>query len=96
VLVQSTIRAGHQRSGAIGVNDILIRATAAATLAAALAAAIGTPASLAAAGDAPWCLIDWDGHSHCYYASSQDCLQAVASGDRGFCNVNPSAAAGKR
>ena len=38
-----------------------------------------------------WCMIDWEGNSHCYYASSQECLAAVASGTHGFCNVNPQA-----
>jgi Protein of unknown function (DUF3551) len=52
------------------------------------------PGSRAAAGDEPWCIIDDEGNSHCNYPTSQECLQAIASGagSRGFCNVNSSPA----
>jgi hypothetical protein len=61
----------------------------------ALAAAMcfDIPASRAAYGDAPWCLIKsgentyWD----CQYQSFQACLQERTG--VGFCNVNPSAPA---
>jgi len=67
------------------------------TLALALAAVAaglccGAPASRAAAGAESWCIVDDEGNAHCNYATSQDCLQAVASGNRGFCNVNSTAA----
>ena len=52
----------------------------------------GTP-SLAAGGDAPWCIIDSEGNLHCWYADSQSCLQQIASGNRGFCVQNPSGGA---
>lgn len=48
----------------------------------------GASQSRAAAGSESWCIVDDEGNTHCNYASSQDCLQAVASGNRGFCNVN--------
>jgi hypothetical protein len=51
----------------------------------------GNPPARAAGVNDAWCMIDWEGNSHCYYASSQECLAAVASGSHGFCNVNPSA-----
>jgi len=49
--------------------------------------------SQASFGNAPWCLVRtgddvyWD----CQFRTSQECLNAIASGLRGFCNVNPSA-----
>ena len=55
------------------------------------------PASRASFGAAPWCLVKtgddiyWD----CQYNTSQECLRAIASGVRGFCNVNPSPGAAK-
>ena len=42
-------------------------------------------------GDAQWCVVTfgddvkWD----CEYRSSQECIDALASGIRGGCNVNP-------
>ena len=62
---------------------------------AALAAAmcLDIPASRAAYGEAPWCLVKsgenayWD----CQYQSFQACLQERYG--VGFCNVNPSAPA---
>jgi hypothetical protein len=51
----------------------------------------GAPASRAAAGAEPWCIVDDEGNAHCNYATSQDCLRAVTGGNRGFCNVNSSA-----
>jgi Protein of unknown function (DUF3551) len=50
------------------------------------------PAGRASFGDAPWCVVKtgddvyWD----CEYRTSQECVQALAAGNRGFCNVNPS------
>jgi len=49
--------------------------------------------SLAAGGEAPWCIIDSEGNLHCWYADSQSCLQQIASGNRGFCVQNPSGGA---
>jgi hypothetical protein len=49
----------------------------------------GPPQSLASGGDAPWCIINDEGDLHCYYATSQACLQEIASGNRGFCTQNP-------
>jgi hypothetical protein len=48
------------------------------------------PISRAATVDEPWCIIDAEGNSHCYYPTSQDCLRAMANGARGFCSGNPS------
>jgi hypothetical protein len=48
--------------------------------------------SRAAAGSEAWCIVTDEGDNKCNYASSQECLQAVANGNRGFCNVNSSAA----
>ena len=50
---------------------------------------LGAPQSLASGGDAPWCIINDEGDLHCYYASSQACLQEIAGGNRGFCTQNP-------
>jgi hypothetical protein len=57
---------------------------------AALAASllVGAPQGRAAADDAPWCILDYEGHPRCYYASSQACLAEIASGNRGFCIQN--------
>jgi hypothetical protein len=71
-------------------NGIAICALALAALATGLGA--GSPLARAAGVNDAWCMIDWEGNSHCYYASSQECLAAVASGSHGFCNVNPAAA----
>jgi hypothetical protein len=49
----------------------------------------GAPQSRASGGDAPWCIINDEGDLHCYYATSQACLQEIASGNRGFCLQNP-------
>jgi hypothetical protein len=70
-------------------NGMAIRALALAALAAGLCT--GNPPARAAGVNDAWCMIDWEGNSHCYYASSQECLAAVASGSHGFCNVNPAA-----
>jgi len=70
-------------------NGIAMRALALAALITGLCA--GNPPARAAGVNDAWCMIDWEGNSHCYYASSQQCLAAVASGTHGFCNVNPSA-----
>jgi Protein of unknown function (DUF3551) len=45
----------------------------------------------AAAGSEAWCIVTDEGDQHCNYTSSQECLAAIASGNRGFCNVNSSA-----
>ncbi len=45
--------------------------------------------SRAADVNAPWCIINSEGDLHCYYASSQACLQEIAGGSRGFCVQNP-------
>ncbi len=50
---------------------------------------LGAPQSRASGGDAPWCIINDEGDLHCYYATSQACLQEIASGNRGFCVQNP-------
>jgi hypothetical protein len=47
------------------------------------------PTSSASGGDDPWCIVNDEGEAHCYYRTSQDCLQAIAGGARGFCNVSP-------
>lgn len=46
--------------------------------------------SRAAAGAEPWCVVTDEGNTRCNYGSSQECLQAIAGGERGFCNVNSS------
>jgi hypothetical protein len=46
--------------------------------------------SRAAAGAEPWCIVTDEGNTRCNYGSSQECLRAIASGERGFCNVNSS------
>src|SRR5437763_14761320 len=63
--------------------------------AAALAAVLcfDVPASHASFGDAPWCFVKTGGDNaylDCEYRTSQECLQVLAEGNRGFCNVNPS------
>jgi hypothetical protein len=50
----------------------------------------GASTGRAAGGDAPWCIIDDEGNLHCWYASSEACLQQIAGGNRGFCVQNPS------
>jgi hypothetical protein len=67
-----------------------MRALALAALGAGLCA--GNPPARADGVNEAWCMIDWEGNSHCDYPSSQACLAAVASGIHGFCNVNPTAA----
>ena len=51
----------------------------------------GVPASQASYGDAPWCLVKTgdDAYWSCQYRTSQECLAAIAGGERGFCNVSP-------
>jgi hypothetical protein len=51
---------------------------------------LGALQSRASGGDAPWCIINDEGDLHCYYATSQACLQEIAGGSRGFCTQNPS------
>lgn len=47
--------------------------------------------SRASYGNAPWCImktgddIYWD----CQYRTGEECMQAIAAGNRGSCNVNP-------
>jgi hypothetical protein len=53
---------------------------------------LGAPQSRASGGDAPWCIINDEGDLHCYYATSQACLQEIADGNRGFCVQNPGGA----
>jgi hypothetical protein len=62
-----------------------------AAVAAALALAAGC--GPAAAAEAPWCIVDYEGNYHCYYNSFAECHQVVFGGSRGFCNVNPAAPA---
>jgi hypothetical protein len=64
-----------------------------AVIALAIALYLSAPATRAVAGDDSWCIVNDEGTSHCYYRTSQDCLNAVASGARGFCNVNSSSGA---
>jgi len=71
------------------LNTVTRLTFAAAALAAGLCS--GVPASrAAAAGAEPWCIVTDEGNTHCNYGSSQECLQAIANGERGFCNVNSS------
>jgi hypothetical protein len=70
-------------------KGIAMRALALAVLGASLCT--GNPPAHADGVNSAWCMIDYEGNSHCYYASSQQCLAAVASGIHGFCNVTPSA-----
>ena len=66
---------------------------------AALAAGLCLAAPLCRAGtygDAPWCVITSGGDEtrrSCAYSTAQECLQALASGIRGSCDVNPYGAA---
>jgi len=61
----------------------------------ALAASLwcGGTESRASGGDAPWCIINDEGDQHCYYVTSQACLQEIAGGNRGFCVQNPAGSA---
>jgi hypothetical protein len=52
----------------------------------------GVRESRALAGSEAWCIVTDEGNNRCNFATSQECLQAVANGDHGFCNVNSSAA----
>jgi Protein of unknown function (DUF3551) len=70
------------------VRNILTVAFAGGALA--VGVSFGVPASRPAGVDEPWCILDYEGNSHCYYRTAQDCLQAIANGSRGFCNTNPS------
>ena len=47
--------------------------------------------SQASYGDAPWCLVKTgdDAYWSCQYRTSQECLAAIAGGERGFCDVSP-------
>ncbi len=42
----------------------------------------------ALAGSEAWCIVTDEGNTHCNYATSQECLAAVASTRGGFCNQN--------
>lgn len=53
----------------------------------------GAPPSLASGDDAPWCIIGYEGNLRCYYATSQACLQEIASGSHGFCIQNSAGSA---
>jgi len=79
-------RSWQRKRGVIVLKTITRLAAAAAALAAGLCS--GVPPSRAAAGSAPWCIVTDEGNTHCNYSSSQECLQAIAGGERGFCNVN--------
>jgi uncharacterized protein DUF3551 len=52
----------------------------------------GVAVSHASFGGAPWCVVKtgddiyWD----CQYRTAQECMQVLAQGIRGSCNVNPS------
>jgi Protein of unknown function (DUF3551) len=85
--------AGHwnldaRKKGSSVFNHLLRLTIAGAALAAGLC--VRAPVSGAAGVDEPWCILDYEGNSHCYYRTSQDCLRAIANGSRGFCNTNPS------
>ena len=73
------------------VKTILGLTIAIAAIAAALC--FDMPVSRASFGDAPWCIMRYgdDVYWDCQYRTSQECLAALASGNRGSCNVNPSA-----
>jgi Protein of unknown function (DUF3551) len=47
--------------------------------------------SRASYGNAPWCLVKTgdDIYLDCQYRTGQECMQAIAAGNRGSCNVNP-------
>jgi hypothetical protein len=83
--------------GELSVRNATMKLTiASAALAAGLCG--HSPPSRAAAGAEPWCIVTDEGNNRCNYASSQECLAAIAGGEHGFCNVNstpgPSSAAG--
>jgi hypothetical protein len=78
----------QRQRGVIVLNTVTRLTFAAAALTAGLCS--GVPASRAAAGAEPWCVVTDEGNTHCNYDSSQECLQAIANGERGFCNVNSS------
>jgi hypothetical protein len=79
------------------VQQAVLRAAATragvAVAALAVALAFGGGVRPAAAAEAPWCIVDYEGNYHCYYNSFAECHQTVLGGSRGFCNVNPSAPA---
>jgi hypothetical protein len=74
--------------GAMRIEMLLLFLLGIAALAAGLCC--GAKTSLAASGEAPWCIIDDEGNLHCWYANSEACLQQIAGGSRGFCVQNPS------
>jgi hypothetical protein len=72
-----------------------MRTISALTAAALLAAAMGKPAAHAGSfGNAPWCAVQnlgagdvvWD----CEFRTVEACAPHVITGNRGFCNINPS------
>jgi uncharacterized protein DUF3551 len=68
----------------------MLRNILAATVFAAVLAAVHTNAARAAEG--PWCaLLNFgaDISEDCQYRTLEECLPAVTSGFRGFCNHNP-------
>jgi uncharacterized protein DUF3551 len=73
------------------VKSIVTFTVAAAAFAAGLF--LSVPASQAIYfGDAPWCAVTYGGddvHWSCEYRTGQECVQALAGGIRGSCNVNP-------
>ena len=72
-------------------RSIITIAVAAAAFAAGLFLKI--PASRAVYfGDAPWCVVTYGGDDSrwtCTYRTGEECVQALATGIRGSCNVNP-------
>jgi hypothetical protein len=65
---------------------------AATVFAAVLAAVFAVNASTARAAEGPWCaLLNFgsDVSEDCQYRTLEECLPAVTSGFRGFCNHNP-------
>lgn len=65
---------------------------AATVFAAVLAAVFAVNASAARAAEGPWCaLLNFgaDISEDCQYRTLEECLPAVTSGFRGFCNHNP-------
>ena len=82
-------------SSVIIIDSVTLKFIATLTIAiVALAAGMCIDASIGRAsyfGEAPFCVVTYGDEPHwdCEYHTGQDCVQALAGGIRGSCNVNP-------
>lgn len=77
----------------INWRAIILREIVLTVALAALALIPHAPAAHALAGEGAWCIVTDEGNTHCNYATSQECLAAVAGTRGGFCNENSSGGA---